>query len=170
MLKSKTSEEIENYIINIFGDDSFKPISDIDRPFTPLELRDFSREEQVFIGNHTCDHAILINHSSNEIKSQLFAAQDYLTSITGVSPLSVSYPNGYFSGEIVRISKDVGCKLGFTLECKKNYLPINCQDDGCMCLSRFAINGSNNIEMQCELFRSDKALYPRFSNFISKTY
>jgi len=67
-LKSKTSEEIEKYLIEKFGENTLKPKSDIDRPFTTSELKEFSKEKNVFLGNHTSNHAILTNYSTNEIK------------------------------------------------------------------------------------------------------
>lgn len=167
-LKSKTSDEIEQYLIEKFGEKSFEPKSDIDRPFTTSELKDFSKEKYVFLGNHTSNHAILTNYSSNEIKSQIIDAQKFINEITGIAPTAISYPNGNYSDEIIKISKETGIKLGITVEYKKNKLPIDNQSNNCMNLGRFDLSGSNNIINQCKLFRSDILLYTSLRNFLSK--
>lgn len=167
-LKSKTSEEIEQYLIEKFGEESFRPKSDIDRPFTTSELKDFSKEKYVFLGNHTSNHAILTNYSSNETKSQIIDAQKFIHKITGINPTAISYPNGNYSDEIINISKDIGIQLGITVEYRKNKLPIDYQIDNCMNLGRFDLSGSNNIINQCKLFRSDILLYVCFQNFLNK--
>jgi len=165
-LKSKTSEEIEQYLIETFGKKAFKPMSDIDRPFTTSELKDFSKEKYVFLGNHTNNHAILTNYSSNGIKSQIIDAQNAIHDITGITPTIISYPNGSYSDEIIKISKEIGIKLGLTADYRKNYLPIDYQVTNCMCLGRFDLSGSNNIIKQCELFRSDILLYAQIWNLL----
>ncbi|MCJ7572542.1 MAG: polysaccharide deacetylase family protein [Candidatus Thermoplasmatota archaeon] len=169
LLKSKTSEEIEKYLIEKFGEEALKPKSDIDRPFTKTELKEFSKEKYVFLGNHTKNHAILTNYSTNEIKSQIIDAQKYIYEITGITPIAISYPNGNYSDEIIKISKEIGIKLGITTEYRKNKLPIDHKINNCMYLGRFDLSGSNNIINQCKLFRSDILIYTRFQNFLNKT-
>jgi len=168
-LKSKKSEGIEKYLKDRFGEGAFNPKSDIDRPFSPLELKDFSKEKYVFIGNHSCDHSILTNYSSDEIRSELLAASDSIFNITGGTPLIVSYPDGAYSDEIIRISKEAGFKLGVTTDFKKNYLPIDCKGDDCMRLGRFDLGDGNRLVRQCELFRSDISLYAKFFNLLYKS-
>ena len=169
-LKTKANDEIEKYLIENFGKDSFSPIGDIDRPFTPSELKDFSNEDFVFLGNHACDHAILSNYSSQEIKSQLLNAQKYLKNITGKSPIIISYPNGNYTKEIIKISKESGCKLGLTLDRKKNKLPIEYKNDRHMCLGRFYFEGNNNLIKQFELIRSDIVISHKILDFVNKGY
>lgn len=81
-LTSKTNKEIEKYLMNLFGENAFEPRSDIDRPFTPSELKNFSKEEYVFLGNHTCDHAVLTNYSPCGINSQIIDAQNTIYDMT----------------------------------------------------------------------------------------
>lgn len=158
-LKLRTNEEIEKYIKDIFGEKAFRPICDTDRPFTPSELKNFSNEKYVFIGNHTSDHAILTNYSAEDIKAQIVNAQNAIHEITGVTPIIISYPNGNYSKKIVKISKEVGLKLGITVDYKKNYLPIDFESDDHMRLGRFLLYGDNNLIKQCERIRgSDVSL------------
>jgi len=169
MLKTKTNKEIEKYLMETFGENVLKPRGDIDRPFTPSELKDFSKENYVFLGNHTSDHAILTNYSPDEIRLQILDAQNVIHEITGTTPIAISYPNGNYSDEIIRISKENGFKLGVTAEYGKNYLPIDGQAMDCMRLGRFDISGSDNVLAQCELFRSDVLLYPLILNVLKRT-
>lgn len=167
-LKLKKSEEIERYLIDMFGAKAFKPIDDIDRPFTLSELKDFSKEKYVFLGNHTSDHAILTNYPLDGIKLQILAAQNTIYDITGITPIIISYPDGGYSAEVIRISKEIGLKLGVTVDPKKNYLPIDYQSNDCMRLGRFRLSDNDNLIKQCELFRSDIVLYPRIWSLLSK--
>ena len=81
-LKEKTNGQIEKYLEDTFGGEAFKPVSNIDRVFTRSELKDFSKEKYVFLGNHTIDHTILTNCSSNEIESQILSAQNAIYEIS----------------------------------------------------------------------------------------
>lgn len=167
-LKTKTSEEIEQYLIKKFGEEAFKPKSKIDRPFTNSELRDFSKNKYVYLGNHTSNHAILTNYLSYDIKMQIIDAQKVLEEITGIIPKALSYPNGKYSKEIINICKDIGLQLGITTEYRKNKLPIDFQNNNFINLGRFDLSGRNNIINQCKLFRSDILLYGYFQNFLNK--
>jgi len=168
-LKTKTNKEIEKYLMETFGENVFKPRGDIDRPFTPSELKDFSKDNYVFLGNHTSDHAILTNYSPDEIRSQMLNAQNDIHNITGTTPIAISYPNGNYSDEIIRISKENGFKLGVTAEYRKNHLPIDCQATEHMRLGRFDLSGSDDVLAQCELFRSYVLLYPLILNLLKRT-
>lgn len=169
-LKSKTNDEMEKYLIDIFGKNALKPISDIDRPFTPSELKEFSKEKYVFLGNHTCDHAILPNYPQDEIRSQICDAQNYIYDITRIKPEIIAYPNGVYSKEVVRISRELGLKYGITIEPKKNYLPLNMQGEDTMLLGRFSLWGNNTLIRQCETARSDIVLYNTLRIFLNNNY
>jgi len=161
-LKTKKTEDIETYLEKNFGKKAFRTSNDIDRPFTPSELKRFSKEKYVFLGNHTNNHAILTNYSSDEIKSQIQTAQNNIYDITGLTPIAISYPNGNHSPEILKITKKTGLKLGFTVEPKKNLHPINCKDTGCLHLNRFVYTNCIDIKKHCELIRSDITIYSFF--------
>jgi peptidoglycan/xylan/chitin deacetylase (PgdA/CDA1 family) len=154
-LKLKKNQEIEQYIIDNFGEKALHPISDIDRPFTPAELLAFSRDPLVSFGNHTTNHAILTNYSYSEIKSEISVAQDEIFKLTGVNPVTISYPNGNFSQEVISVAKEMGFKLGITINPGKNYLPISFEGNNPFILNRFTLWGNKNIEKQCNSFRND---------------
>jgi peptidoglycan/xylan/chitin deacetylase (PgdA/CDA1 family) len=166
-LKTKSNKEIEKYLIGEFGAESFHPKNDIDRPFSPAELKEFSKDNYVFLGNHTSDHSILTNYNFDSIKSQLISCQKYLQDITGNIPIIISYPNGSYSSDIINISKEIGLKLGITTYYKKNYLPIDLKSTDCMSLGRFDLSGNSDILKHCEMYRSDTTLYSKIWNLLN---
>jgi peptidoglycan/xylan/chitin deacetylase (PgdA/CDA1 family) len=154
-LKRLKNSEIELYIEKAFGNNAFRPIGDIDRPFTPDELHRFSMNPYVELGNHTRNHAILTNYSSAEIMEEISGAQDDIVKMTGIRPHVISYPNGNYSDEIIAISKELGLRLGIIVNCQKNYHPITEDNDRRFMLNRYILWGTKDIVSQCESFRSD---------------
>jgi peptidoglycan/xylan/chitin deacetylase (PgdA/CDA1 family) len=167
MLRSKKHDEIERYIVEEFGAEALTPVGDVDRPMTETELRQLAEQEYVHIGNHTSDHAILTNYRADEIESLITEAQRYLKQVTGHTPETISYPNGGYSEDIIRICRRNGLRIGITVESKKNHLPMNDTDD-LLRLGRFILHGNDHIEKQCEFFRSDIALYNRVKTLLAK--
>jgi peptidoglycan/xylan/chitin deacetylase (PgdA/CDA1 family) len=161
-MKSKTSEQIEAELRAEFGADAFTPRGDIDRPFTPAELRDFSRAPHVYLGNHTANHAILTNYPMDEARAQVRKAQESLTEMTGVCPRAIAYPNGAHSDAIVRICRDLDLDIGFTIAPVKNPVPVDAGSPGALRLGRFAPHDAIPIEIQCRTYRSDLLLYSTF--------
>jgi peptidoglycan/xylan/chitin deacetylase (PgdA/CDA1 family) len=154
-LKQKKNDEIEQYLVDSFGGNALTPICDVDRPFTPSELKDLSKDPLVFLGNHTGNHAILTNHSHSEIKLEIDCSQNFIFNLTGVKPIMIAYPNGNFSEEVLNTSQEAGLKLGITVKAKKNLLPLNLTGVHPFLLNRFTLQGNKNIEQQCSAFRSD---------------
>ena len=65
-----------------FENNSFKPISDLDRPFSIDELKRLNDNKLITIGNHTSDHAILNNLLIDEARNQIEVAQKKLEDIS----------------------------------------------------------------------------------------
>jgi peptidoglycan/xylan/chitin deacetylase (PgdA/CDA1 family) len=161
-MKSKTSEQIEAELRAEFGADAFTPRSEIDRPFSPAELRDFARAPHVYLGNHTANHAILTNYTPDEARAQIRTAQESLTEMTGVCPRAIAYPNGAYSDVIVQSCRDLGLELGFTIAPVKNLVPVDPNSPNAFGLGRFALHDKIPIEIQCRTCRSDLLLYSTF--------
>lgn len=165
---SRKTEEIEKYITDEFGKDVFVPKGDIDRPFRPRELRDFAKEEFVFLGNHTSKHDYLSNCSPDEIRFTILAAQNDLYDITGVLPRYISYPHGAYSDEVIEITKQIGFKLGMAVDNRKNYLPIAHQNDDLLRLGRFVLGEGRGLIRQCQLCRADIRLTKTIKRIMRK--
>lgn len=172
-LKNKKSIEIEEYMIDKLGlnKKSLLPKSDIDRPFSPTELLNFSKNSNVFLGNHTKDHAILTNYSKEEIKDQILSAQNYIYKLTGVKPKIISYPNGVYSLRLLKLVEMLGLKIGLTGIDKKNHLPLSNSKKELLKLGRFTFKGDEEIKSQCVNFRSDISIgifYKRIKSQLEK--
>ena len=140
-LKSMTTERIEEELIRRYGADAFTPRGDLDRPFTPDELRVFSKSLYVQLGNHTANHAILSNYPPREARQQIAAAQEQIASMTGATPIAMAYPNGAHSTQIERWCVDAGLKCGFTVAPHKTTLPLDPTSQSAMQIGRFMPDG-----------------------------
>jgi peptidoglycan/xylan/chitin deacetylase (PgdA/CDA1 family) len=161
-LKKYTHDYIESYVREQFGDQALVPVSDLDRPFTPSELRDFSQHDLVFIGNHTSDHALLTNYTPDQARYQIAKAQDEITEMIGVTPKVISYPNGNFTHLVSQIAREEGLEIGITVQPIKNRLPLDTSGIGGMQLGRFMPGEDDQpIIDHCIRIRSDVRLIPR---------
>ena len=149
-LKSWTPERIDAFLLQRFGPSALMPSGDTDRPFTPEELRRFSSNPWVHLGNHTRNHAILSNCTPSEMASQIEACQDALEDMVGYRPIGIAYPNGNYSPAAVSAASGAGLRVGFTVAPHRCRLPL---DDGAqMTLGRFLFFGGQDIRRQCRLF------------------
>jgi peptidoglycan/xylan/chitin deacetylase (PgdA/CDA1 family) len=161
-LKKLKTAQIEEQLSALFGPAAFTPRGDIDRPFSPPELKQFAANPQVHLGNHTAGHAILTNYSAEEVRSQVQSAQEALREMTGTTPISIAYPNGAHNDQIIQICAEAGLKLGFTVRPEKRDLPLDASAPGLLRLGRFTPHGESPIVTQCRTYRSDVLIYGLF--------
>ena len=161
-MKSLRTADIEAKLLQWFGSKALTPRGDIDRPFTPAELRDFARSPYVHLGNHTANHDILTNYTSEEIRRLIAGAQDSLREMTGVCPIAIAYPNGAHTDAIVQTCSDLGLKIGFTIRPEKVAIPIESRSLRLLRLGRFCPTGEDAMASQCRTYRSDLLLYGKF--------
>jgi peptidoglycan/xylan/chitin deacetylase (PgdA/CDA1 family) len=141
-------------------------VGDLDRPFTRGELKEFARQPQVVLGNHTMHHAILTNYPADAVRDELGQAQDFLRETTGARPVAIGYPNGNYSAAVIAVARAVGLQLGITCEPRKNYLPLPTTGDAIMTLGRFMVNGTDRLARECADSRMDYHLYPRCKRWL----
>lgn len=158
MLKESGNAGIQGYLVEHFGAGALKPVSDLDRPFRPDELREFSRQPYVHIGNHTANHAILTKCAPEEVEHQVLTAQRAIESMTGGTPRTFAYPNGNYSSESGRILRRLGFKLAMTCDFRKNRMPLDLERDG-LKLGRFSFSSGDEIANEAPLFRSDVSAF-----------
>ena len=149
-LKTFTPERIDAFLCQRFGQSVLKPCGDIDRPFTPGELRQFALSPWVCVGNHTRDHAILTNCTPEEMASQIRVCQDELAELVGYRPIAIAYPNGNYSRAAVNAAVAAGLRIGFTVAPKRARLPLTSNTR--MTLGRFIFHGGQDIAKQCAMF------------------
>jgi peptidoglycan/xylan/chitin deacetylase (PgdA/CDA1 family) len=162
LLKSLRTERIEEELIRQHGASAFVPRGDVDRPFTPSELRDFSARPWVQLGNHTSNHGILTNYPLSEALGQIVAAQEAIESMTGKRAISLAYPNGNHSPDIERLCEKAGIQCAFTVAPSKTALPITPSTPNLMQIGRFMPDSQASLERQFRTFRSDAQLCGRF--------
>jgi len=158
-LKSFKYDYIDNYIIQNFGIEAFKPWSDIDRPFSESELKNLTNSPFVSIGNHTHNHAILTNYDKKEMAEELMESNKILFDLTGTLPIGVAYPNGNYNKVVLEATEEAGFKFAFNTKQKSNPLPIEHQN--LICLNRFMTNTSkiNKFGSFCRLGYEPDLLY-----------
>lgn len=161
-MKALTTEQIEQRLIDRFGPDVLRPRGDIDRPFTPDELREFASCPYVHLGSHTANHAILTNYSPDAMRQQLRDCQVALREMTGKTPVAIAYPNGANDPGVVDACHEAGLKLGFTIRPHKTPLPLGSAGDGLLRIGRFCPHGEGPMLTQCRTYRSDVLLYGLF--------
>jgi peptidoglycan/xylan/chitin deacetylase (PgdA/CDA1 family) len=158
-LKRLKTADVEAWVEKEFGASALAPLGDLDRPFTPSELRDFARHPLVSLGNHTCDHAILSNYSEAEVCAQILRAQGDILAMTGQSAEMIAYPNGYETPAIVAAARHAGLGFGVGVNPGPNRLPLHAGSNEAMMLKRFTLNADVPIESQCRMSRSGVSLY-----------
>jgi peptidoglycan/xylan/chitin deacetylase (PgdA/CDA1 family) len=158
-LKRLKTSDAERQVLAQFGPDALRPVSDVDRPFTPLELRDFAAHPLISMGNHTTDHAILTNYSPTEVCAQIQEAQDDLQKLTGKRPAIIAYPNGHETPAIVDTARNAGLRFGLGVHPGRNRIPFVPGSRDAMTLRRFTLTGDCGIEAQCRVSRSLFSLY-----------
>jgi peptidoglycan/xylan/chitin deacetylase (PgdA/CDA1 family) len=169
-LKRLKAVEAETQLKKEFGDAALKPVSDLDRPFTPAELRDFAKHPLVSFGNHTSDHAILPNYSEAEVRAQIQSAQDDIFAMTGKRAEMIAYPNGDESPAVVDVARSLGFRLGVGVEPGRNRLPLAMGSHEAMTLKRSTLHAGSAIEAQCRMSRSGLSLYRSARNVKLKTH
>lgn len=161
-IKGLRTDQIEAELLARFGPTALTPRGDIDRPFTPAELKQFAASPYVFLGNHTADHAILANYTPDQVREQLRGAQEALREMTGVNAVAIAYPNGSHNPQIVEACKEIGLKIGVTVRPQKSALPLDPKSSDLFHIGRFCPNGAASILTQCRTYRSDLQLYGTF--------
>jgi peptidoglycan/xylan/chitin deacetylase (PgdA/CDA1 family) len=154
-LKKLHHNQIEDIIVEKFGYGALTPVGDLDRPLSPDELKAFSEEPLVYIGNHTDHHSSLPYYSDREIEMEILSAQEKLLEITGSTPQAIAYPYGMMSDRVIEITRKCGLKLGFTVFPKKNKPISELAADDLLRINRFMIKDGPSILDQLEMFHSD---------------
>lgn len=152
-LKTLTNDGIEAVLRERFGNAVLQPHSDLDRPFTAPELRDFARNKWVRLGNHTRDHEILTNCLPSEMASQIQDCQRELAAICGYAPVAIAYPNGNCSPAAVEAAAAAGLRVGFTVRPTRNAVPLATEYSR-MTLGRFMFWGGQDARLQWRKFSS----------------
>jgi len=169
-LAMRPTEEVMQQLAGKLGVREFRAVTDVDRLFSPQELRAFAAHPLVFIGNHGCLHEYLPAYPEQEARRAISEAQQLIHEMTGKPPLAIAYPVGAYSEQIIQFAKDAGLRLGFGTDARKEYVPKLGEDNRAMRLGRHTLwgVGAESIEAQCEYMRSDLGLHCRYRTFMEQ--
>jgi len=152
-LQALRDEEIDRRLLEEFGERAFSPCGDVDRPLKPDELRALAQNPRVSIGNHTADHANLLNYPIEDVRRQVAGAQASLSEMTGKTPIAVSYPFGCVSDEVMETCRELGLKVGITTVSRFNRVPEDLAQGRLLGLGRFNPSFGNGADPAREIRR-----------------
>ncbi len=138
----------ESHINSFLGE--FQQILQLETPETCLfldwkEIEEMA-EHTIDFGVHCVSHRLLPRLSSAEIKKELNASLDTLkTKKVNLVPV-LSYPNGDFNSEIIKLTKDAGYQAAVTTQ----YGWVSPESDNLFTLKRISIH--NDISCNLPLF------------------
>lgn len=89
------------------------------RMMTPAEVGQLSRLPLAEVGNHSHSHSLLDQLSAAGARESILAAQARLEKWTGKRPLHLSYPNGNYSSETVRLVEELGFVTAVTTHSRR---------------------------------------------------
>ena len=156
--KTLDPKTIENKISEKWGAESWIPTGDLDRPLSPVELKNISEHALVTIGNHTHRHAIATNLSSSQFEEELDLSRRYLQKTLGLSATSFAFPNGDWSPKYLRLCKDAGFSFGFG--CDERLFSVSDANDELarFRLGRFSISAGRSMKGQADMVRATRSL------------
>ncbi len=154
-IKSLKYNDIISSLKMKYGENVFTPISDIDRPFSVAELKQFEKNEFVHIGNHTSNHYILDKYSFDEQYNQIHKNNVELEQIIGYKPKVIAYPNGNYNDDSIAAAHKLGFEYGITVEKYKNSLPLKTDIKSKLTLGRYVLWGNENLKVQCDILRTN---------------
>ncbi len=157
--------EIRKYIKNKYGLNALIPKSDIDRPFTEMELKDFSSNNYVTIGNHTFDHTNLNILNNKKIEENIINAEKKIEILTGYSHKIFSFPNSNRNKIHTEILKNLNFNYALS-EKFQNYKLNQINSNKLLELGRYCFVREENIEWQIRICNSRFSLY----FFLSKLF
>jgi len=152
-LQALRDDEIDRRLVEQFGERALRPEGDIDRPLAPDELKALAENPHVSIGNHTADHANLLNYPIEDVRRQVAEAQASLEEVTGKTPVAVSYPFGSVSSEVMETCRELGLKVGITTVGRFNRIPSDLVGPRLLGLGRFNPSFGNGAQPAREIRR-----------------
>lgn len=100
--------------------------SDVELPLLMMNWNDISQLKNAghYIGSHTVSHAMLGTINDEEaIKFELLDSAKKIEHKLGYLPISISYPVGSYNQTTIKLSKEVGYKIGLAVK-QNNFYPL----------------------------------------------
>jgi peptidoglycan/xylan/chitin deacetylase (PgdA/CDA1 family) len=155
-LEREAPEVVDRHLVSEFGADALEPRGDLDRPLTDGELRALAADEYVTIGNHTAEHVVLADRPAELVRRELSGPQAYFQRTIGVTPTSVSYPEGAYDEVAIGIVRDLGFASAFSTLRRRERHPISAAH--MYALGRFQLRRGSDLRRQLRALRSELRL------------
>ncbi|MGH3126729.1 MAG: polysaccharide deacetylase family protein [Gaiellaceae bacterium] len=149
-------EVVDRHVVHEFGASALAPRGDLDRPLTEGELRALAADEYVTIGNHTAEHVVLAGKPAELVRRELSDAQAYIERTIGVTPTSVSYPEGAHDEGAIGTVRDMGFASAFSTLRRRERHPISAAH--MYALGRFQLRRGSDLRRQLRALRSELRL------------
>ncbi len=154
-LKVMAHSEILRYLDREFGPDCLTPVGDLDRPMTPDEVIEISKNPWVRIGNHTSNHRLLSKYTDEVVEREVFDCQRDLESWIGYAPKTFAYPNGDYDRRLFPILMRNGIEYAVTCDWRKiEPATWAVRTNEPYRLGRFCFLGPENLDDQINMFRN----------------
>jgi peptidoglycan/xylan/chitin deacetylase (PgdA/CDA1 family) len=82
------------------------------------QIQEMNKSNVVEFQSHTQYHEYLTRISDEDVRRELENSKKQIEKITEKSVIAIGYPFGLYDDRIIRIAKDVGYKMGFTIDRK----------------------------------------------------
>jgi peptidoglycan/xylan/chitin deacetylase (PgdA/CDA1 family) len=155
-LERAAPEVLDRHVVHEFGAAALEPRGDLDRPLTEGELRALAADEYVTIGNHTAEHVVLADRPAELVRRELSEAQMYFERTIGVTPTSVSYPEGAYDEAVIGIVRAMGFASAFSTLRRRERHPISTTRR--YALGRFQLRRGSDLRRQLRALRSELRL------------
>jgi peptidoglycan/xylan/chitin deacetylase (PgdA/CDA1 family) len=90
--------------------------SSSERLMTPAEIGEIAKNNLITIGSHGVSHRPFTRMLLNEVKLELMESRSVLESLTGNKVTSFSFPHGAYSTECLKMAKEAGYSLIFSIQ------------------------------------------------------
>jgi peptidoglycan/xylan/chitin deacetylase (PgdA/CDA1 family) len=153
-LKTHRTAAIDEFILGEFGSKSYVPKSDLDRPFSPKELAQLSKNRLVTVGSHTHTHAIATRITKEEFRTEILQSEKIFRA-SGIEEIKgFAFPNGEYSEDHFDILEESGFWQGFSAEERLFYVGEQFLAETKYRLGRFSLSATMGLEYQCKIVRA----------------
>ena len=146
-----------------FGKDIMYLKNDLMRPMNPKELKLFSENSYITIGNHTTNHQNLCLYTHHEIVDCVQTCNTFLEKLIDQKVSSIAYPYGFFPENIKEVMVLSGIQVGQTVEEGRD----NLADLNIFKIKRNILSGYFNMEWQCKEHYHDFSFIERIKQHLS---
>ena len=122
------------------------------------QVQALARSGHFEIASHTFSHPMLPRLAEKEIQSQLISSKTFIEKKLGVQVKDIAYPFGLYDVRVVKMLKNTGYRMGFTVN-----LGLNYPGDNPYTLKRYLVTGKDSPDIfreRLHLKKTDVVILP----------